>query len=212
MQGIPLVYFQIRKLKHTFLEEREDAPPQRKQPIQIPREEPQPPSPTSPTRAAQTQPPQQREPEPERISAATDELPKTRNLLAEGMPRRQDSDEEEEAQDWDGKLDRVFVMHGDPDCGRGSGGDRHPSTLNHSRGGKAILELNLLSPQKFSNFHEKNTYWLPRQKAHTLIKQSQLKRCLENTLETIFGKHCKCFFIFMNKLCWHLYSYQLHKC
>ncbi|KAK6186196.1 hypothetical protein SNE40_008282 [Patella caerulea] len=109
-----------RKLKSTFLENQSSQEePVRKQPIELPRNDP----PAAPTREPEPEPsyepePEQQsyepeeqsyEPEPEQQSYEPEpvsnpvptSLPKTRNLLAEGLPKRQDSDDEAaEEQDW----------------------------------------------------------------------------------------------------------------
>ncbi|XP_013391294.1 drebrin-like protein B isoform X2 [Lingula anatina] len=116
-----------KKIKHTFLDQQQqEAPPPRKEPIQLPREPSPPPrEPSPPPRREPSPPPREpspppREPSPPRqpsppirepspepepqqpVSRPTSEVPATRNLLAEGLPKRQDSDEEEEEeQNWD---------------------------------------------------------------------------------------------------------------
>ncbi|XP_050399606.1 drebrin-like protein A isoform X2 [Patella vulgata] len=118
-----------RKLKSTFLENQSSQEePARKQPIQLPRSNP-PAAPTrepEPEQSYEPEPEQQSyepeeqsyepEPEPEQQSYEPERsyepepvsnpvptgLPKTRNLLAEGLPKRQDSDDEEtEEQEWE---------------------------------------------------------------------------------------------------------------
>ena len=110
----------FRKLKHAFLEgtDQPAEPPQRKQPIQLPKESPPTPTrrvvPTSPPATVPSPPSSKREEEFEETEelyddanimqkAATSPGPKMPNLLAQGMPQRPpDSDEEEEDQNWDG--------------------------------------------------------------------------------------------------------------
>ncbi|GFS02032.1 drebrin-like protein [Elysia marginata] len=82
-----------RKLKHNFgNQEQSETPAQRKEPIQLPRQtEPEP-------TVEETQPAQEVEQpsyEPEPVAS-----PQTRDLMRQGLPPRQDSDEEEEDQDW----------------------------------------------------------------------------------------------------------------
>ncbi|CAG5120515.1 unnamed protein product [Candidula unifasciata] len=110
-----------RKIRHGFGDQQnnaEQAPPARKEPIKIPaRSEPEPPS--KPTRQPEPEPEPEivaepeNEPEPvqpqrfERVSESdaapgvTASIPKTRDLLRDGLPPRHDSDAEEEDQDWD---------------------------------------------------------------------------------------------------------------
>ncbi|GFO14646.1 drebrin-like protein [Plakobranchus ocellatus] len=85
-----------RKLKHNFgnQEQQQPSPPQRKEPIQLPKQ-PEPEPEVEDTQPEQ--PSQELEPEPEPVA-----LPQTRDLMKQGLPPRQDSDEEEEEdnQDW----------------------------------------------------------------------------------------------------------------
>jgi len=98
-----------RKIKSSFLDEgsqQQEAPAQRKTPISLPKAE-QPEEIYDDTVAVS-----ERHGAPEDIYDDTagvapqpppSDLPKTRNLLAEGLPKRQTSDDEqEEEQDWDG--------------------------------------------------------------------------------------------------------------
>ncbi|KAJ8317522.1 hypothetical protein KUTeg_005426 [Tegillarca granosa] len=79
---------------------REPSPPAREP--SPPRREPSPPprQPSPPPREP-SPPPRQPSPEPVSRNEEPPKLPKGRNLLAEGLPRRQDSDEEEDSEDWD---------------------------------------------------------------------------------------------------------------
>lgn len=88
---------------------REPSPPPRQQ--SPPRREPSPP-PREPSPPPREPSPPPRSPSPPRQTSpppSTESTPKTRNLLAEGMPQRQDSDEEQDVDVWeDGKI--VFHM------------------------------------------------------------------------------------------------------
>ncbi|XP_078310740.1 drebrin-like protein isoform X3 [Crassostrea virginica] len=113
-----------RKIQHGFLNQQEQEEPPRKEPIQLPRgnppkpersfAEPEPSGPTFSPPAREPSPPPPREPSPPprepsppprepspppqmpRIPQSEPEpqLPRARNLLADGLPPRQDSDEE----------------------------------------------------------------------------------------------------------------------
>ena len=128
--------FFFRKLRGEFLSQGDDNEPQeRKAPIQLPQEEERSPPPTrrqpspprrqpSPPRREPSPPPREpspppREPSPPRQPSpppATQSQPHTRNLLAEGMPKRQDSDEEQDTDVWeDGMYFIVCVYDVDRD-------------------------------------------------------------------------------------------------
>ncbi|KAK3791336.1 hypothetical protein RRG08_012520 [Elysia crispata] len=86
-----------RKLKHNFgNQEQTSAPPQRKEPIQLPKQTEPEPSQEEEEVAPPVQEIEQPNQEPEPTA-----LPQTRDLMKQGLPPRQDSDEEgDDDQDW----------------------------------------------------------------------------------------------------------------
>lgn len=131
-----------RKIQHGFLnQQQQEEPVERKEQIQIPRGNPPKPErsyaepepsgpvfstparPPSPPRREPSPPPREpspppREPSPPRQlprvppSEPEPQLPRARNLLSEGLPPRQDSDEENNnEEEWgEGKIYFVFVF------------------------------------------------------------------------------------------------------
>lgn len=97
-----------RKIKSSFLDEpsqQQEAPAPRKTPISLPKaEEPEEIYDDTAAVSAPHGAPEDIYDDTAGVAPhATPDLPKTRNLLAEGLPKRQNSDDEqEEEQDWDG--------------------------------------------------------------------------------------------------------------
>lgn len=98
----------LRKIKSSFLDEpsqQQEAPAPRKTPISLPKaEEPEEIYDDTAAVSAPHGAPEDIYDDTAGVAPhATPDLPKTRNLLAEGLPKRQNSDDEqEEEQDWDG--------------------------------------------------------------------------------------------------------------
>ncbi|CAH1785066.1 unnamed protein product, partial [Owenia fusiformis] len=103
-----------RKIKHSFGDNAESAPPVSKAPIELPKEEPPSEPAPAPTRQLPPTPAREPEPEPEVINTPAQPPPQspaepqadrvephTRNLLKEGLPVRQSSDNEEQNDDDD---------------------------------------------------------------------------------------------------------------
>lgn len=131
-----------RKIKGEFLIQNDDndnEPGQRKPPIQLPQSEERSPPPTrrqpspprrgpSPPRREPSPPPREpsppprepspapREPSPQRMPSSPPVTPHTRNLLAEGIPKRQDSDEERDTDVWEDEPPQTIpaVQHEEP--------------------------------------------------------------------------------------------------